>query len=225
MNASPNGPEVDGYAQAAPGLMLHLAARVFSDAPPRLSVPAAYIFGQTPDNEGSVLKAAARLIASNSAELLLIPESRPWSGYGGDAHWRSVLPALGVPPERIASVPTRGFDNRNTLTEAMSLAGVVAAAGWRDLSILAPPFHLLRAFVTTASVFTRRLPDVRVYAAAGLPQPWLDPAVHSQGTLRAPRSELLGCEFDRLVRYRRKGDLLGPGEILAYLDRRDAVPG
>lgn len=205
--------------------MLRLAARIFSDAPPCTPLPAAYVFGQTPDNEASTLGAAAELIARGVAARLLIPESEPWGGYAGHEHWRRVLPSLGVPARCVATVPTPGCGNLNTLTEAESLAKVVAAEGWKDVLIVAPPFHLVRAFVTTASVVVRRLPAVRVYAAAGLPQPWAEQAVHSQGTLRAARSELLASEYGRLVRYCQQGDLLGPAGILDYLDRRDASTG
>ena len=138
--------------------MLRLAARIFSDAPPCTPLPAAYVFGQTPDNEASALGAAAELIARGVAARLLIPESEPWGGYAGHEHWRRVLPSLGVPARCVATVPTPGCGNLNTLTEAESLAKVVAAEGWKDVLIVAPPFHLVRAFVTTASVVVRRLP-------------------------------------------------------------------
>jgi len=51
--------------------------------------------------------------------------------------------------------------------------------------------------------------------------PWMEYVVHSQGTLQAPRRQLIQEELIRVNTYQNKGDLAGFQEVLDYLNCRD----
>lgn len=51
---------------------------------------------------------------------------------------------------------------------------------------------------------------------------WRDLVTHSQGTLQAPRRQLIQEELTRIRTYQDKGDLAGLDDVLDYLNRRDA---
>ena len=84
---------------------------------------------------------------------------------------------------------------------------------------------MVRAFMTTVTALKRNgdIP-VRVYAVPSAPLPWLEEAVHSQGTVKAPRAGLLVSELQRLEKYRAPefGGLLSAQEVIDYLNWRDS---
>merc|ERR1712008_180068 len=92
-------------------------------------------------------------------------------------------------------------------------------SGWRRLLVVAPPFHLPRAAMTTASVAGRELPTLSVHTLSGGPLPWEEVSAHSQGMV-ATRYEFLDAELERIERYMLKGDIASSAE----LERRFARP-
>ncbi|CAD7929143.1 unnamed protein product [Amoebophrya sp. A120] len=89
----------------------------------------------------------------------------------------------------------------------------------RNLVIIAPTIHLLRAFVTTVSVLIEKnmTDSVNVFAYPGTATDWEGSVVHSQGITTGTRSALLDGELDRIARYHEKGDLVDPNAVLEYL--------
>jgi hypothetical protein len=65
--------------------------------------------------------------------------------------------------------------------------------------------------------FRRRF--INCYPGSTLP--WMDAVVHSQGTLQAPRRQLIQEELTRIDTYQKKGDLARFEDVLDYLNRRD----
>jgi len=201
--------------------LLALAIRVFSDPPPRVPTDGAYVFGQTTDNETSVLESARRLHSDGLTHAVLIAGSPPRSGYPGDAAWRALLVADGVPDAAILNVPTDEHRLLSTLSEAQALVRFARSSGMRAVHVVGAPFHQLRAVITTVSVALAEHPALRVYSAPGAPLAWDAHVVHSQGTLHATRAGLIDAEIERIARYRAKGDLRPARDVLAYLDARE----
>eukprot|EP00392_Amoebophrya_sp_AT5.2_P000040 g40.t1 len=110
----------------------------------------------------------------------------------------------------------------------------------RKLGIIAPTIHLLRAFMTTASVLltmrhdevvvvneaqeenfnSAEFDDVQIFAIPGAVTDWNGYVVHSQGIASGSRTDILDGEFARIERYYEKGDILPPELILDYLRNR-----
>ena len=201
--------------------LVALAIRIFADPAPATPTDGAYVFGQTPDNEASVLDAACRLHAGGHTAAIFIAESPPRSGYPGDADWRARLAERGVVDGVVRGVPTDEHPLLSTLSEAQSLVRFARAAQLRAVHVVGAPFHHLRAAITTVSVVLREHPALAVHCAPGAPLGWDARARHSQGILEATRAELIGTELQRIVRYTAKGDLVPAREVLAYLDARD----
>jgi hypothetical protein len=201
--------------------LLALAIRIFADPAPATPTDGTYVFGQTPDNEASVLDTACRLIAAGHTAAILVAGSVPRSGYPGDVEWRARLAERGIVDGMVHSAPTDEHPLLSTLSEAESLVRFARAAGMRSVHVVGTPFHHLRAVITTVSVALREHPALRVYSAPGAPLAWDTHVRHSQGVLEAPRALLIDTELERIVRYTAKGDLVPAREVLAYLDARD----
>ena len=103
------------------------------------------------------------------------------------------------------------------------------AANVSALLLVAPPFHLPRALLTTLSALKRlrgvpSAPRLHVYSVAGDRSGgawWGEAAARSQGAVGRTRTELVSGELDRLLSYAAKGDLISPTEALQILDERD----
>ncbi len=205
--------------------VFELAVRVLMDVPPDGEADGVYLYAQTSDNEESIFSAVPGLLARQAARKLLIADSPPRCGYPGIERWRRKLLEVNVSKEMILPVPTARHENLNTLTEAESVIELVRELSFRTLLITAHPIHQIRAFMTMVTVVERTMPELRLFSAPALPQPWTAEALHSQGVVRGRRHELLLSEFARIERYHAKGDLLSVGEVLAYLNRRDRHAG
>lgn len=201
--------------------LIELLTRILCDPGPDVPAGGAYLFGQTADNQQSVLEAGVSLINQRRAQKLLIPSSVPQCGYPGFQTWHQALIALGLEETDVSGVPVSPDSSLNTLNEAEALVRYAKASRMAQVFVVAPPFHQLRAFITTISVVLREFPELRVYNQVGTALPWDETVYHSQGTLQCTRSELIQSELARIERYRRKGDLVSEEEVSRYLHRRD----
>lgn len=204
--------------------LIELTVRLFSDPAPAEPIPAAYLFGQTPDNQESVHAAGAALFAARRAHAVAIGGTRPLSGYPGEDAWRADLVAHGIPSESILSIPPVDPDALigTTLTESQAFVAYADRAGYAAAYIVAAPFHQLRSCMTMVSEVLRARSPLRIYSAPGMPLAWLAEVAHSQGTVRGARKGLIAGELERIRRYQEKGDILPTEDILAYFDRRAA---
>jgi len=179
-----------------------------------------YLFSQTPDNEDSVFLRAIEMANASMTKNIGIAEGEKGHGYEGFDRSVERLRALGWKDQ----VPIMQFNldgNVNSRSEAIALTDY-ALAHRGDIGIIAPPFHIARAFMTTVSVIAAA--PTRVYAYPGVSMPWNARVAHSQGTLVNTRSGLLVDELKRLEKYRAKecGGLFTAGQVLDYLDWRDS---
>lgn len=202
---------------------LELITRVFTDNLLDRSLDSLYLFGQTSDNEQSVLVAAGRFKSERDKTMVSIIDTAPISGYPGFDAWSGKLQDLGISEENIIGIPVGELSSLNTLIEAESLVRFARARGYFSLGITAAPFHQLRAFITTVSVAMREFPQLKLFSYPGVALPWNEEVAHSQGIEKGTRAEILTAEFERVFKYQNKGDILPFGEILNYLKHRDNV--
>ena len=200
--------------------LIELLIRVLYDPLPEAPTEGAYLFGQTVDNEQSVFATAVDLINRHQARRLLIPDSSPRCGYPGFRAWHQALVGLGLGETTITGIPTASYPTLNTLIEAVAVVRYARQENITSIFVAAPPFHQLRAFMTTVSVALQEFPELQIYNRVGMALPWPETVFHSQGTLECRRSDLIHSELERIERYQAKGDLASTAEILDYLNQR-----
>jgi hypothetical protein len=166
-----------------------LITRILCDQRPAGPVDGAYLFCTTVDNQTSQFVAARRLIRDRIARCILILESKPMSGYPGSIQFRKGLVKSGLTKEQIRGVPAGTLSSINTLTESEALIQFAKEKGVGDLVVVSPPFHQLRAFMTAVSVALRIHPKLEIYSFPGAAMPWMEVAVHSQGTVPCRRHD------------------------------------
>ena len=108
----------------------------------------------------------------------------------------------------------------NTFTEAEALVAHSQAQGTNSWYAVAAQFHMLRGFISAASVAIRQLPSLNVFAYHGANQDWDEVATHSQGVVKGTRRELIESEMKRIQAYTAKGDLESAQKVLEYADQR-----
>lgn len=200
-----------------------LQPRIFSDYrdPRRGPLEMLYLYGETIDNDASTLLRAIELANTGAMKSIGIAEGELGHGYAGFDVTVDRLKARGGSSEvSIVKLDTNG--NVNTLGEARALVKHAQMVGG-DIGIVAPAFHLVRAFMTTVTAIGNN--PIRVYAVPGVALPWNEHVVHSQGIVQDTRSGLLGKqELPRLEKYRAPefGSMLSAEEVLRYLEWRDA---
>ncbi len=208
--------------------MVLLTQRVFADyrSPRQGKFGLVYNYSETTDNEDSGLLKVVELARAGAALQFGICEGSTENGYAGYKHSVDRLAEWGFyggrrPDVSITPIKVRG--NVNTGTEAEALVRYASVANIGDVGIVAPPFHLLRAFMTTVSAMLRLDKTLRIYAIMGDELSWTQEVRHSQGTLVRTREELLGTELERLEKYRTKecGSMISAQKGLEYLRWRD----
>lgn len=199
-----------------------LTVRIMIDDSPNVNPDIAYVFAQTNDNARSVLDTAAELYKKGLISKIGVCDGETDHGYPGFDNWRHVLKnILGVPERIITPVKIEDGTGVNTLTEAQALIDLMLNTDWKSGYIIAPPFHQIRAFATTASIVIKKCPRIKIYNNTGLNLGWNKTSRHSQGILSGKRYEFLHAELEKLSRYCQKGDILPLPEILNYLKNRD----
>lgn len=187
-----------------------------SPLPPRSNF--IYGYAQTSDHEAAVLERSASLLHTGLAPRIAIAAQEAATGNPGSDVWVARLERLKIQTPDIVLVPQLPRpDSLNTLTETQSFVQYAKDQHWRTVTIVAPAFHLPRAYITAVSVARRMYPALQVYPVPAMLQDWNEVATHSQGVLRARRDELLRGEFERIHRYFEKGDLLHWSVALQYL--------
>jgi hypothetical protein len=200
-----------------------LSARIFSDYrdPRRGPFSLVYLYSETSDNADSCFLRAIELVRGEGVKAVGTAEGALGHGYDGFEASCKRLRALGWSDESpIQKILVDGVVN--TLSEAQALVNRMKSVEG-DVGIVAPPFHIVRAFVTTITALKESGQERRIYALPGTPLEWGERVRHSQGELIGTRSELLQSELSRLQKYRTPefGNLLSPREVLEYLNWRD----
>jgi uncharacterized SAM-binding protein YcdF (DUF218 family) len=142
-------------------------------------------------------------------------------GYPGGDPFRNGLEAIGVPATHIFDLPSGGTDSINTLIESQALVRYAKDQGVTSLFVTSPPFHQFRAFMTAVTVALNIYPELMIYSYPGSTLPWIETVTHSQGTLQAPRRQLIEVELMRIETYQTKCDLVRFESVLSYMNQRD----
>lgn len=200
--------------------LLEFTLRITSD---RLTEKADAIcmFGQTPDNESSILNRAVQLVSRDMVSNVIYSTGgvsvtgKPW-----DPNYQSQLISLGVAQDLIftAQITER---LAHTYSEASAFVTYAKSRGWRNIYVTAAPFHQPRAFLSTVSSILKNYPELKAYSVQGTPLPWTQVALHSQFVASARRCDLVRGEWERIEGYHASGHLVSARQILNYLNWRD----
>lgn len=199
-----------------------LLIRVLCDTRPEVVADGAFLFSQTENNQESVFLAARELLENSVARTILFINTPAKSGYPGYTVWKRELEELGISEDQIEGVNAADTATLNTLIESEALVRFAKLRGYERLIVVSSPFHQLRALMTAVTVALREYPDLQIHSQPGPALPWLQTAVHSQGTLESSRNKLIWSEIERIEKYQKKGDLGSFDEALKYLNMRDA---
>src|SRR3989344_886503 len=208
-------------------LLAKLMAIALADTPP-LEADAAYVFSETADNENSGLATAAELYAAARISTICCAGSGPYQpdpkvpeAFSGFDAWSAKLVAIRVVRNDIRGVPMPEA-KWHTGVEAYEYVGLAEREGWQTLFVVAPAFHLPRCFGKAITFIKQRGLEIKAYAIPGVPLPWHENVLHSQGLVTAPRIQLVDGERARMFkRYGNKYDLASLKDMLAYLAWRD----
>ena len=203
--------------------MNELTIRVLCDVRAETTVDGAVLFSQTQDNQNSVFLAAKNILAKKLSKKILFIDSEPISGYPGFSTWEKGLNKLGIQYNDMVGVQIIKTNSLNTLIESQAIVNFAAQKKYRSLYVVSSPFHQLRAFMTMVTVALNNYPDLLIFNYTGISLPWLAKVAHSQGTLLGTRKDFIKAEFERIEKYKRKGDLSSENDIIEYLNRRDRV--
>jgi hypothetical protein len=91
----------------------------------------------------------------------------------------------------------------------------------KKLIICAPPFHLVRAFMTAASVIIENKYDISLYAIPGYVNNWRDITISHQGLNKNSFNSFIDIELERIKNYIKKGDIKSLLEIWNYIMTRN----
>ena len=130
---------------------------------------------------------------------------------------------LGLSEEKIEGVLNKETSMLNTLIESEAIIRFARQKSYHSLFVVAPPFQQLRAFMTAVTVALSEYPELLIYSYPGVAMPWQEEVIHSQGTLKAKRRDLIQEELERIAKYQSKGDLASPEQVLSYLNKRETV--
>lgn len=205
--------------QDEPTELFAYTVQVLDDDQPQRA-DAIYLYGETDDNRMPVIDTGLLVAKLHPGAAILIAGGSERSGYAGSESWRSELIGRGLAPGRIEVVPPPQESILHTRNESQAMLAHCSAREYVELILVAPTFHLPRAFLTVLSVLRQERHAQRIYAHAAQSRPWSREVIHSQGVLRALRRDLLASEYERIIRYRESGDLLKPRDALAYFAAR-----
>ncbi|MBI4116732.1 hypothetical protein HY449_03225 [Candidatus Pacearchaeota archaeon] len=177
-----------------------------------------YPFAETSDNEESSFLSSRRLLDKGLAKRVFIIDAPNKNGFPGFDSWSDkLLKKYGISALPVDFSYSGEF---NTLTEAEALIRYSIKNNLKSLYILAPRFHLLRAFMTASSVVIRENPEMNLFAYSGAEQDWNQTVIHSQGIVKGKRIDLIAGEMERIKKYQLMGDLESTEKIIEYILHR-----
>ena len=202
---------------------IELLIRVLCDLQPKNPTNGAYLYCQTKSNQQSIFQAAHFLLNNALTHRILIFNTKAKSGYPGFTEWKQQLHQLGLSEEQIEGVLNKETSMLNTLIESEAIIRFARQHSYHSLFVVAPPFQQLRAFMTAVTVALREYPELLIYSYPGVAMSWQEEVIHSQGTLKAKRRDLIQEELERIEKYQSKGDLASSEQVLSYLNKRETV--
>ncbi len=203
--------------------VVELLTRVLCDSRPKEPVDGIYLNCQTKSSQDVVFQTAKFLLDTSYTPKALILDTDAKSGYAGCDKWNKWMQETGIHQEQIKGVEIGETSSINTLIESEALIRFALRHKYRSITVVAPPFQQLRAFMTAVTVALRMYPQLRIYSYPAIAMPWQEEIIHSQGTLKAIPSKLIHAELERIDTYQKKGDLSLFEPVLAYLNQRQEI--
>lgn len=201
--------------------IFEILIRIFSDNIPNNSIEGAYLYCQTIDNQSSVFSSVQNLFFLKKVKSIFIVNVDSKFGFPGYSIWKSELLNLNIPKQVVNPVPLQNNTSLNTLIESEALVKYLKNNNIKSVIAVASPFQQPRAFMTAVTVANRLYPKLKIYSYSGESLPWNEKAIHSQGSLRALRMDIIKAEYARILTYQAKGDIASCDEVLDYLNKRD----
>ncbi len=187
---------------------------------PRLGL--VHLTAQTPDNQDSVLNWARD--TQYEGPLSLIGYNGSEYGYPGHDAWVAGLVKRGVKRERIKALDGArvynagtGKYDMHTLTEMSSMVRFANHNDLRHVGVVAPEFHLFRAYMTAVGIRDKLGLSMYLYPILGTDLPWDEVVIHSQGTTSGTRRDLLAGEMKRIFAYHEQGNLPHTDAVMRQL--------
>ena len=188
----------------------------------------AYVFIETEDNWGSSFRAASELIKRDAATEVFSVYHKKLAGSPGYFKWKEKLERF-VGFGRVRYIRLDNLRGFNTLSESVALVEFAHENEINSFYLVAPPFHMLRTFMTAASVAIRNGSEINFFACPGAPQDLNQNVLHSQGKGPFPRWKWFELELKTISDYSEKNGIpLTPGlikyesiqDIINYMKRR-----
>lgn len=203
--------------------IVDLFKKVMNDERPPLRC--VYVFAETKDNQESSFRAANEMKKQCLAARFYIPDGTQTNiGYPGFEKWSAELSKF-VGRESVLRMPVRINDRLDTQAEASSLIQLAAEIKQEQFYAVAPPFHMLRAYMTAASEVIMQSSPLSLFSYPGAEQPLDERVAHSQGTDFATRREFFGLEVKKIRDIRISyHNILTAKEILDYMAKRVVPP-
>jgi len=177
-----------------------------------------YLFSETFDNYDSSFKAASQLMARDAApEVFII-----YGGGHGSPGYANLYDELSVFVDKGRIMPIN-IDNPtgiNTMSESIALVKFAYEEKRKLFYLVAPPFHMLRAFMTAASVAIRHGSEINFFAYPGAPQDLNKAVKHSQGRGPFPRWKWFELELESIKKYLEGKDIESIPKIIKYMQNR-----
>ena len=187
---------------------------VMHDAKPRFT-HGIYLFIEHENNEESSFKAAIELIDKNAAAEIFFVHHGKWAGSPGYGHWQEKLGKF-TGPGRIRPIKMDDIFGVNTLSESIALVRFAYEEKRKSFYLVAPPFHMLRAFMTAASVAIRHGSEINFFAYPGALQDLNQAVRHSQGKGPFPRWKWFELELETISNHSEKNNIPLPSGIIKY---------
>ncbi len=180
-----------------------------------------YLVGQTRDNQDSVLDQT--LNWSGLIGFIGYPNTEEVFGYPGSDVWTEALIERDRDPRNFryiydSFITVGGKRIVHTLSEMQAMVRFAKEKDMRSVAIVAPPFHLMRAFMSAVLAAQIYYPTLRIHPRLG-ELDWNASVRHSQGKVVGTPASLLVSEITRIFTYQAQGLLPTPEEALAHLDR------
>ena len=178
-----------------------------------------YLFVEHEDNEDSSFKGVIELIDKNAAAEIFLMNHGKYAGSPGYMHWHEKLEKY-VGSGRIRPIRIDNPLGINTMSESIALLRYAYEEKRKSFYLVAPPFHILRAFMTAASVAIRHGSEINFFAYPGAPQDLNKSVKHSQGKGPFPRWKWFELELESIRTYSSQKDLEPIQRIIQYMNNR-----
>ena len=105
----------------------------------------------------------------------------------------------------------------NTRIECEAIVDWIQNNNIKQLVICAPPYHILRAFMTLSSVCIERNVYIKIYIINGVVENWNDITITHSGNTITTFNNVIDMEIERIYKYTKKGDILDCDTIWDFI--------